>query len=114
MTSTRIYKINELIKSQISQIIFNQLNLEVGILTVTAVETTPDLHQTLVWLSYVGDDFEKVEKELSLNQKAIQRELNKRLTLRHVPKIFFRHDKSGDYVSKITKILNDVREENHK
>lgn len=114
MTSTRIYKINELIKNEISQIIFKEIDLANGILTVTAVETSPDLHQAIIWISYIGDGFEKAEAELSVHEKPIQKELNRRLKLKHVPKIFFRYDKSGDYVSKINKILKNVKDSDNK
>lgn len=108
MSSRRIYKINELIKTQLGQIIFDEVGFLDGILTIKAVETSPDLHQSVVWFSYIGDNLALAEKELANKQKVIQKELNQRLSLRHVPKLYFKEDKSGDYVSKINQILKEA------
>ena len=41
MSSSRIFKINEVIKDEVSQLVFKELEADTGILTITAVETSP-------------------------------------------------------------------------
>jgi ribosome-binding factor A len=112
MASNRIQKVNELIKEEVSKILLTELGDHKGLLTITAVETTPDLRQATVWFRYLNGDETEIEKELKAKERSIQHEVNRKFTMKYVPKISFRYDKSGEYADKINELLKGTDDGN--
>lgn len=110
--SKRVYKVNELIKEEISQILFKELGPEQGMFTVTAVETARDLRHATVWLGYIGNDLEGFFDNLTKKERLIQSVLNKRLVLKYVPKVTFRSDSSGEYAAELGEIFKKIKNKN--
>lgn len=108
--SHRIEKINELIKQQISEILIRELNLKPGIfLTVSKVDTTRDLRYTRIFLSIfpekeAGYVLETLKKEIY----NLQRVLNKKLSMRPLPRIEFIHDITESKADEVEKILKKM------
>ncbi|TSC92333.1 MAG: hypothetical protein CEN92_1, partial [Candidatus Berkelbacteria bacterium Licking1014_96] len=61
-----------------------------------------------IWVS-IFDHQERNLKILKDNIYEIQRELNKRIELKFVPRIHFRLDKSQENLSRIDKLLKDEK-----
>lgn len=108
----RIFKINELLREEVSNIMLRELRDHEGFVTVTAVETTPDLRYSTIWYSVIGADEKKIGEVIADSEKSIQQILNSRLSLKHVPKISFRLDKSGEYMDKINRLINETKDDN--
>jgi len=106
--SDRIYKVNELLKEEVGRILLKEISPEDGVLTVTAVETTNDLRQSTVWLGYFGQSRDEVTELLDAKSKDVQRQINRRLNLKHVPKLEYRFDQSGDYADSINRIFRNL------
>ena len=83
-----------------------------GLVTVTAAEMSPDLREVAVWVSIHGE--EKVRKEtyagLVSAATYLQREVARRLKLRHTPHLRFRYDESVAEGDKIDRLLREVRD----
>ncbi len=83
-----------------------------GFVTVTGATMSPDLREVAVWVSIHGD--EKVRKEtLSGLESAaawLQREVARRLKLRHTPHLRFRYDESVAEGDKIDRLLRELRD----
>lgn len=109
--SARIDKINELIKEAVSGMILEELGGQKGFITVLSVDTTRDMRQTTVWYSLIGMEDSYASELLEGKRKIFQAGLNKRMSSKHVPRISFRIDKSGDYADEISKLLRDVKNE---
>lgn len=105
--SIRTYQVSELIKQEVGIYIQSQLGRHKGLITIIAVETTPDLKNAKIWFGYVGSDVGTVTKELRSHRKDIQKNLNDRLEMKNVPKISFQLDVSGDYAQKISRIIDE-------
>lgn len=112
--SDRIYKINELLREQVSELMLRELADHEGFITVKAVETTPDLRYATIWYSLIGADENKIAEVIGQSEKAIQKALNTRLSLKRVPKITFRLDKSGDYADKINRLIHEANKGDQK
>lgn len=110
----RIYKINELIREQVSELMLRELPDHEGFVTVTAVETTADLRASTIWYSLIGANEKEIESDILQVEKTIQKTLNTRLKLKRVPKISFRLDKSGDYANKINHLINEANKSDQK
>lgn len=109
--SHRIEKVNELIKQQIAEILIRELNLKPGVfVTVAKVDTTRDLRYTRIFLSIFPEKeanyvLETLKKEIY----RLQGVLNKKLSMKSLPKIEFYQDiteSKADEVEKILKIIN--------
>jgi ribosome-binding factor A len=81
-----------------------------GLLSVTAVDTSPDLKYAKVFISVMGSEEEKkqVEKGLAAASGYLRRGLGERLTLRYVPQLSFYRDDSIERGSLLLEMIDDV------
>lgn len=110
----RTEKVNMLIKEVVSGILFRAIQFPEGMLvTVTRVVTSPDIHYANVFLtvfSREAQDSSEVMKILQKNIGAIQRQLNKALNMRPVPRIQFLIDEEEMRREKVELLLRGDRE----
>jgi len=106
MPSDRIIRIEELLKEEISKLIARE---DFGaIITVVHVDVTSDLKDGQIWVSVLGGDSEMVMERLSKKKGDFQKKINKKLSLKFVPKIKFKLDHSGEYAEKIQKLFKEI------
>ncbi len=108
--SLRIQKINELLRHHISELLLRDLFLKEGVfLTISKVDTTPDLRYTRVFLSIFPEkETDYVEKTLEKEVYQLQGKLNKLLSMKPIPKIEFRVDKTEIEADRIEKLLKEI------
>lgn len=113
MSKERAQRFNELIKKELGKIIFNFLDLKPGVLvTVTQVLTNPDLFTSNIYISvYPSSEAKKILDKLNHSIYQIQQSLNRKLEVRPVPKIIFKHDKNPEEASQIEKLLEEIKHE---
>jgi len=114
MSSRRILKVNKLIKQEVGKILQDEIDdPRFGFVTVVKVETTPDLEQAKVFLSYIGSkDKEKgIKKVISEHKLEIQRRLNRILEMRNIPLLDFEFDYSVRHADYIERLLKRVKDE---
>lgn len=112
MKSNRLEKVNSEIKKELSNLILNTIrNPKINtIISITSVETTPDLAIAKVFVSVLDNTSEKeVLKELVGAGGFLRANLAKNLKLRKTPRIIFELDKSEQYGSKIDNILKNIK-----
>jgi len=109
--SQRIQKINSLIRKHIAEILIKDLSLKSGVfLTVSKVDTTPDLRYTRVFLSVFPEkETHYVEETLKKEAYLLQGALNKKLHMKPLPKLVFKTDATEVEADKIEKILLDLQ-----
>ena len=111
MATNRLNRINEDIQRELSVLIprVKDPRVQQGMVTVTAVETTPDLRYAKVYLSILG---EVNEKELRRGLRSagpwLRRELGSSLTLRYTPELIFERDRSIEQGARLSKLIDDV------
>ena len=110
MPSNRIGRINEEIQRELSALIPAVKDPRVsGMISVTAVETTPDLRYAKVYISVLDKgDCAQVLKGLRSASGYLRRELGRALSLRYTPELVFQADDSIDKGTHILKLLNDI------
>ncbi len=110
---TRLNRINEELKKEISQIIsFELKNPEAtGLISVTKVKITPDLKYAKVYVSLLNSkNEEKTIEALKQSAGYIRMLIAKRINLRITPELVFEKDDSIEYGMKIDSILKDLNE----
>ncbi len=113
--STRIQKINDLIRDNISQIINKDLALKQGVfVSITKVDTSRDLRYTKIFVSIFP------EKEIDYTMKTFKKELfriqklsNQRLHSKILPRITFTLDNTGNKITELDKIFDQIKAENN-
>lgn len=115
MASNRIGRINEEIRKELSALLRTVKDPRVAeaMLTITHVDTTPDLRQCKVYVSALDC---KDEKDLMKGLKSaagfLRRELGSRVDLRYTPELQFIADDSIAYGARILEMLNHVKPAN--
>jgi ribosome-binding factor A len=111
--SKRIQRVNQLIKREISQLILREIEFpEDTLITITRVNSTPDLREAKVFVSVMPEE-KKVKAFVSLNRKIyqLQQKINKRLKMKIVPKLIFVEEEMTASAARIEKILEELKKE---
>jgi len=109
MASNRIGRINEEIQREMSTLIRSVKDPRVsGMISVTSVNTTPDLKFCKVYISVLDkSDVEQVLKGLKSASGYLRRELGRALNLRNTPELTFVRDDSIDQGAHILEMLRN-------
>lgn len=108
MAGNRIGRINEEVQRELAALIPTVKDPRVrGMISVTAVDVTPDLKFAKVYISVLDkENGEQVLKGLKSAAGYLRRELGRALSLRHTPELTFFLD---DSMAKGAKILEMLR-----
>ena len=111
----RLERVNEEIRKELAALLPTVKDPRVpALLSVTAVETAPDLKQAKVFVSAIDGAEQDILKGLKSSAGYLRGALAKRLKLRNTPELFFVMDSSIKEGLKINQILADIakKEEN--
>lgn len=108
--SQRVQRVSELVKRELSSVLERHYRQANAILTVHEIRTTPDLKQCFAYVGIIstGANEEAIIEKLNKERGAIQREVHKRVILKHSPQIFFRLDKSVERGVRILQAIDDL------
>ena len=111
MASNRIGRINEEIQRELASLIPNVKDPRVsGLISVTAVDTTPDLRYAKIYISVLDkSDCAQVLKGLKSASGYLRRELGHALQLRYTPELTFVRDDSIDQGAHILDMLRNPK-----
>jgi ribosome-binding factor A len=108
MTNDRIRRVNEAMREVLSAAITSELkDPRVGFVTVTAVETSPDLRHARVFVSVLGNPGERRRslKAMDSARGFLQRRVGTELRMKHTPQIQFVYDETPERGMRITELL---------
>jgi ribosome-binding factor A len=111
----RIDRINELLRSEIAELISREIKDPrlAGLISVTEVDTTTDLRHAKVFVSVFGTEEERASSLAALRSATgfLRREVAQRVTFRHMPELEFHLDSSIEQGDKIMRLLRQVADE---
>jgi ribosome-binding factor A len=104
-------RVNDTIRRELSELLMRETRdprLE-GLLSITAVDTSPDLKYARVYVSVMGaeEDKERVQEGLAAATGFLRRGLAARLTMRYIPELAFERD---DSIERGTRLLEMIKE----
>lgn len=112
MQGHRIDRLNQLIREEISGLLQRELkDPRLGFVTVTDVEVSKDLRTAKVYVSVLGTE-EEWRASLAALESAkgfIRNWLKHHLTLRIIPELSFRPDRSLAHAANIQHLLAELR-----
>ncbi|MBN1326301.1 30S ribosome-binding factor RbfA [Candidatus Falkowbacteria bacterium] len=109
--SQRIEKVNELIKNQLGQIIIKELELPENLMiTITKVETSPDLKSAKIFISVLPENMRGTALLiLTKNAGVLHRALNKLIKIKFTPNLKFFIDEQEIFAEEVEKILDEIK-----
>ena len=108
----RMRRVNEAVREVVSARIAEGLrDPRIGFVTVTGVETSPDLRHARVFVSVLGSDQERAETLAGLDSAhgLLQQSVATELRLKRTPSLQFVFDESIHRGMRITELLDDER-----
>ena len=111
MASNRILLINEEIQKELSNLLRKVKDPRVQdvMISITRVETTPDLRYTKVYVSFLQEDkAADAMKGLKSAAGFLRRQLGTNLKLRYAPEIVWALDDSITYGAKMLALINSL------
>ena len=81
-----------------------------GMITITRVIASKDLRNAKVLYTFVGEGGDKkaTTKELMAHVHEFQHEVNRRLQMKHCPRLTFIYDEGYEHAMKVENILRDL------
>ena len=105
----RKLRVNELVKRELSAIIAREVNFEGALVSINAVDVTPDLKSAHVFVSTLGtENGVKVIGKLEVHRPALQAELSRHVVLKYTPHLIFHLDDSIKRGDRVLEILDDI------
>jgi ribosome-binding factor A len=105
----RLLRVNELVKRELSYIIAREINFKGALVSINAVDVSPDLKSAHVFVSTLGgDNLARIIDRLEAHRPALQAELSRHVVLKYTPHLIFHLDESIKRGARVLEILNDL------
>lgn len=109
MSTRRVQKVSELLAQQISILILENIPEDLGLVTVTAVNTNADLKDASVFVSCLDKSSNQAVLKLLLDKaKEFQHVLGRRLSMKFTPRLHFLLDESQEEVNRVEELLEKI------
>lgn len=107
----RTDRIDQLLRQEIGEILSRDLqDPRIGFVTITDVDTAPDLSTARVWVSVIGQPEER-EQTMRALQRAmpfVRHELGSRIRLRRIPELQLRADDTAQRGTRVLQLLHEL------
>jgi ribosome-binding factor A len=110
MPTPRMRRVNEAIREILGDAIATELkDPRIGFVTVTDVDTSPDLRAARVYVSVLGSPEERKDSLAGLRSSHgfLQGKIAGAMRMKRTPTLTFEYDESVDRGDRITRLLND-------
>jgi ribosome-binding factor A len=106
-------RVSELLKRELGMLITRDLLFKAPLVSVRAIDITPDLKRAHVFISALGTGAQKKEalQVLTKNRSLLQKELSKRVILKYTPHLIFELDESIERGIHVIDLLDKLDQE---
>ena len=108
--SERMRRVNEAVRGVVADGVRELKDPRIGLVTVTGVRVTPDLHEATVFVSVLGS--ERARKAtlagLASAHGVLQARINRELHLRRTPTLTFAYDDAVERGVRMTKLIDEL------
>jgi ribosome-binding factor A len=108
--TNRMRRVNESIRQVLSEGVGQLKDPRIGFVTVTGVETTPDLRQARVYVSVLGSESKRDSTVAALQSahSVLQARVARELRLKRTPQLAFEYDPSVERGVRMTKLIDEL------
>lgn len=114
MAGSRMRRINEVLREVVGAAVSTELSdPRIGFVTVTSVETSPDLRTAKVFVSVLGTEEEREAtlEGLRSSHGVIQARIAAETRMKRTPTLTFRYDDTIEKGARISELLEDGKED---
>jgi ribosome-binding factor A len=106
----RVVRINELVKREISSILHTRYRETAVRITISEVETSPDLKDAVVYYGVIGDRENEAQARrfFAKDGGEIRMMLGKRVVMKYLPRLDFRFDDSMERGARVGEIIDSL------
>jgi ribosome-binding factor A len=106
----RVVRINELVKREISSILHTRYREVAVRITISEVDTAPDLKEAVVYYGVIGnaDDEARARRFFAKESGEIRMMLGKQIVLKYLPHLAFRFDESMERGARVGDIIDSL------
>jgi ribosome-binding factor A len=111
--SPRLRRVDSMLLHEIADVVAGLKDPRLGFITITGVETSPDLHTARVYYSVLGSEEQRAACAEGLHAATghIRGEVGHRVHLKYTPALVFIADRGIEEGVKMSKLLREIAEE---
>ena len=106
----RMRRVNEAVREVLSEAVGQLKDPRIGFVTVTAVETSPDLRHARVFVSVLGSEETREDSlaGLSAAHGVLQARIARELRMKRTPQLAFEYDPSVERGVRMTQLIDEL------
>ena len=105
----RTSRVGENVRDALAQILRTDVSVDIGWVSISEVEVSPDLHYARVFMTGLKEeDTKKAVEKLRKIAPQIRHALGKRIQLRYTPELDFRYDETAMRALRVETLLREV------
>src|SRR5262249_26784271 len=114
MPSDRMRRVNESVRAVLAEAVGGLKDPRIGFVTITGVETSPDLHHATVYVSVLGSEKKRASSRegLAAAHGVLQRQIAAELRLKRTPQLTFQYDPSVERGVRMSKLIDELVTDN--
>jgi ribosome-binding factor A len=103
-------RVNEAVRQVLSEAVGDLKDPRIGFVTVTGVETSPDLRHAVVYVSVLGSENKRRQSLAGLEAAhgVLQARLGRELRLKRTPQLAFEYDPSVERGVRMTQLIDEL------
>jgi ribosome-binding factor A len=108
--SDRMRRVNESLQRVLADALPELKDPRIGFVTVTGVETSPDLRQARVYVSVLGGERKRKQtlEGLAAAHGVLQSRIGRELRLKRTPQLTFEYDPSVERGVRMTRLIDEL------
>ena len=113
MTTDRMRRVNESVRQVLSESLGDLKDPRIGFVTITGVETSPDLRHAKVFVSVLGSAKKRDATLSGLNSShgVLQAALAKELRMKRTPQLTFEYDPTVERGVRLSALIDELNPE---
>jgi ribosome-binding factor A len=111
--SERMRRVNEAVREVVSEAVGDLKDPRIGFVTVTGVETSPDLRHARVFVSVLGSEAKrrKTLAGLAAAHGVLQARVARELRMKRTPQLAFEYDPTVERGVRMTQLIDELAPE---
>jgi ribosome-binding factor A len=108
--SERMRRVNESVRQVLAEALLELKDPRIGLVTVTGVDTAPDLRHAVVFVSVLGSEKKRraTLQGLDAAHGLLQLRLARQLRLKRTPQLTFEYDPSVERGVRISRLIDEL------
>jgi ribosome-binding factor A len=106
----RMRRVNESLRQVLSEALLELKDPRIGFVTVTGVDTSPDLRQARVFVSVLGSEKKRLKSMTGLDAAhgVLQSRISRELRLKRTPTLTFEYDHAVEHGVRMSQLIDEL------